>query len=102
MDPGKYELSIASRSEPTPSYHRSVPQISREYMIYLTNLSREFRAEFDADWPSVGVGLEEARPVIRVVVRTAQDLARLPQSYHDVPVRAKLGRPGIHAVGSAP
>jgi hypothetical protein len=77
-----------------------VAQISRSDMVYLTNLSRAFRAELKADWPSVGIGLEEACPVIRVVVRTPEDLARIPGIYHDIPVRARLGRPGVHTVGS--
>jgi hypothetical protein len=70
-------------------------------MVYLARLSQSFRAEFNADWPSVGVGLENANPVIRVVVRTPEELARVPNYYHDIPVRARIGRAGIHTVGSA-
>ena len=69
-------------------------------MVYLTRLESGLWAEFNADWPSVGVGLEDANPVIRVVVRTPEERA-----YHTTtttsPVRARIGRPGIHTVGSA-
>jgi hypothetical protein len=76
-------------------------RLSREEILALAKLTRDFRAQCGAQPLSVGIGLEDSKPILRVVVRTQRELAMLPSIFGKIPIRARVGTPGVLAVASA-
>jgi hypothetical protein len=70
-------------------------------MLALAKVAREFAAHCSAEPLSIGIGLEDSKPILRVVVRTLDELAEMPTSFGKIPVRAHVGSPGVLAVASA-
>lgn len=70
----------------------------------LTRVRDEFALRYErakGDFVSLGFRVEENRPFLRVIGRSAQAGSRLPTEFEGIPVRFSVGEPEQLAVGPA-